>query len=666
MKTELLTVSKIFHESIFRIPDYQRGYSWEKQHLQDFWSDIEQLDLEKNHYTGVITLESVPESSWTSWNDDTWIIRSRRYTPYYVVDGQQRLTTISILIYCIISRCKELGISSINFTPISDVQRKYIFDTRQDELIRSYIFGYEKDNPSYEHLKTEIFDETSQSHHPDETTIYTRNLDNAKSFFMEKINSFTEDEINQTYSKVTQQLVFNAYEISKEIDVFVAFETMNNRGKPLSTLELLKNRLIYLAMQIGKDTEDGNLLRMRINDAWKTAYHFLGKNEKRPLDDDRFLEAHLFVYYFKNIETEFLSEDIQTFKRYLRTREITDNTSNFLLNRLFTRKRTTNNNFDIELPPVNQKLLNDYSSDLKVAVELYYKLSSPEISASKYKVDEVVWLERIGRLRGYEPNPLLLAIYSKERSAKKRIAFLEAYEKLLFIQTMRLGRTQDRDSGIYLSSESLKFISGKSNIETLHTWLSNNIDMATRDDNITEIISDWVKNGNGYYGWKAIRYFLFEYETSLMQTSKSERKKIDWDVFSKEDYDSEYISIEHIYPQRARDKYWTSKYQQFTTPQRKLLKNSLGNLLALSTPKNSSLGNKPFPEKVGNTKNTVGYCYGSYSENEVAQQENWGYIEILNRDLKMLEFLEKRWSINIGTKEQKIKCLGLAFLTTQL
>lgn len=441
---------------------------------------------------------------------------------------------------------------------------------------------------------------------------------------------------------------------------------MNNRGKPLSTLELLKNRLIYLAMQIGKDTEDGNLLRMRINDAWKTAYHFLGKNEKRPLDDDRFLEAHLFVYYFKNIETDILTEDLHTFKRYLRTREITDNTSNFLLNRLFTRKRITNGNFDIELPPVNQKLLNDYSSDLKVAVELYSKLSSPKSSPSRYKNEEAVWLERIGRIRGYEPNPLLLAIYSKEKSPKKRIAFLEAYEKLLFIQTMRLGRTHDRNSGLYLSPESLKFISGKTNIEILHTWLSNNIDAATKDENIIDIISDWAKNGNGYYGWEAIRYFLFEYETSLMQTSKSTREKIDWDVFSKEDYDNEYVSIEHIYPQKARDKYWTNRYQQFTPAQRKLLKNSLGNLLALSTPKNSSLGNKSFPDKVGNAKNSVGYCFGSYSENEVAQQDNWTHIEILNRGLKMLDFLEKRWSITIGTQEQKIKCLGLTFINNQV
>ena len=67
MKTELLTVSKIFHEALFRIPDYQRGYSWEEAHLRDFWTDIEQLDAAKSHYTGVLTLEAVPESAWAKW-----------------------------------------------------------------------------------------------------------------------------------------------------------------------------------------------------------------------------------------------------------------------------------------------------------------------------------------------------------------------------------------------------------------------------------------------------------------------------------------------------------------------------------------------------------------------------------------------------------------------
>lgn len=49
MQSELKSLSKIFSEVIFRIPDYQRGYSWESKHLKDFWNDIEQLPDNKSH-----------------------------------------------------------------------------------------------------------------------------------------------------------------------------------------------------------------------------------------------------------------------------------------------------------------------------------------------------------------------------------------------------------------------------------------------------------------------------------------------------------------------------------------------------------------------------------------------------------------------------------------
>ncbi|WP_214286731.1 DUF262 domain-containing protein, partial [Acinetobacter pittii] len=72
MQSELKSLSKIFSETIFRIPDYQRGYSWEEKHLKDFWNDIEQLPENRNHYTGVLTLESVSKSSYENWEDDKW------------------------------------------------------------------------------------------------------------------------------------------------------------------------------------------------------------------------------------------------------------------------------------------------------------------------------------------------------------------------------------------------------------------------------------------------------------------------------------------------------------------------------------------------------------------------------------------------------------------
>jgi hypothetical protein len=83
----------------------------------------------------------------------------------------------------------------------------------------------------------------------------------------------------------------------------------------------------------------------------------------------------------------------------------------------------------------------------------------------------------------------------------------------------------------------------------------------------------------------------------------------------------------------------------------------------LSKPKNSSLSNKPFPEKVsGKTEPAVGYRYGCYAENEVANCKEWTPKEILKRGLSLLGFMERRWGIEIGDEQQKKKMLGLEFM----
>src|SRR5258706_8161716 len=72
---------------------------------------------------------------------------------------------------------------------------------------------------------------------------------------------------------------------------------MNNRGKPLSKLELLKNRLIYLSTLVKAPDSERQTLRANINEAWKTVYEYLGAEKGRPLDDDDFLRSHWIVYF---------------------------------------------------------------------------------------------------------------------------------------------------------------------------------------------------------------------------------------------------------------------------------------------------------------------------------------------------------------------------------
>ena len=167
---------------------------------------------------------------------------------------------------------------------------------------RTYKFGYTVDNPSYDYLRYEIFNEGGSGSIT--KTFYTLNLKNAKLYFSQQLKGLYSKEglkgLQEVYEKLTKRFLFNEYVIEDELDVFVAFETMNNRGKHLSNLELLKNRLIYLTTLYTDDEIDlaeRQNLRQAISDAWKEVYHQLGRNEMHPLNDDDFLRSHWIMYF---------------------------------------------------------------------------------------------------------------------------------------------------------------------------------------------------------------------------------------------------------------------------------------------------------------------------------------------------------------------------------
>ena len=165
---------------------------------------------------------------------------------------------------------------------------------------------------------------------------------------------------------------------------------------------------------------------------------------------------------------------------------------------------------------------------------------------------------------------------------------------------------------------------------------------------------------NGFYRTSWLRYFLCEYEYSLMKKSKTNINKLNrWEI-----YERGYNSIEHIYPENSHNKYWIELFREYTSKQKNALKNSLGNFVAISSEKNGKLGNKSFPEKKSNTQNPVGYKYGTYAEIEIADYKDWDSMAILKRGLMLIAFLNERWGIRVGNgkKDDKYKFLGLQFL----
>jgi uncharacterized protein with ParB-like and HNH nuclease domain len=140
MPTELQNLDTIFNSRVFRIPDYQRGYAWGLPQLNDFWDDLIRLDTRRNHYTGQLTLERLPDDVWRSWEDSIWLIEGRGYKPFYVVDGQQRITTAIIFIKCLLDQIADND--QLAFTDKLDHIKKYLVQI--SGISHAYIFGYQR------------------------------------------------------------------------------------------------------------------------------------------------------------------------------------------------------------------------------------------------------------------------------------------------------------------------------------------------------------------------------------------------------------------------------------------------------------------------------------------------------------------------------------------
>jgi Protein of unknown function DUF262/Protein of unknown function (DUF1524) len=673
MKSELFSLSRLFTETLFRIPDYQRGYAWTNKQIRDFWNDIDQLETGTNHYAGVLTLEQVPKLDYERWDDDLWIIDSKGYQPFYVVDGQQRLTTAMILLQVIIEKMNDED--RLHYTSKEEIRKKFIFESRDGGISHSYLFGYDKDNPSHEFMKQRIFLERSDAHSVPEATIYTRNLNEAKTYFASRVSDVSIGRLEQLFRILTQAVLFNSYVIASDIDVFVTFETMNNRGKLLSTLELLKNRLIYLSTKLPVAAEERKKLRSTINECWKTAYHFLGRTEDENVDDDIFLRRHYALYFgARELARELAEaaasgdedEDEDEDEDMILTERlqlINDEYGSYLLEKHFV----VRNIREPSKPDraVTLQSLYEYAHSIKAYVKIHYKITNPfESSFSESETKALAQLSRIGEDRhGRDTQLLVLSIFASNigSAPELRAKALQLLENILFIGTLGWYRIDDQEN---FDSEhlALRLSAGILDLSGVIRVLGEFI--AARNSRIVphKIFGHWAQKPLGFYNWRAVKYLMFEYEQSLRESSRDTREKLHWKEFVGEGRGKNYSSIEHILPQKITNQYWKAMLEGYSLKERNQLKHTLGNLLPMSRPKNASLGNKSFADKKGTSLLNSGYSFGCYSENEVARESDWTPSSIVDRSVRMLDFIEKRWNVKIGTRQEKISMLGLDFV----
>lgn len=598
---ELLNLDGVIEKGVFEIPSYQRGYAWQIRQLKDFWNDLEHVSKLGNqfHYMHSLTLRELENEFENS--------------TFEIIDGQQRLTTSLILLGLLAktTQNKDPKYSLINLEPI--LSYKYY---GLSEAFRA-ITEEEKDLKAFK------------------TSFYAKNLIDAYAFFKEKISDTPVGTLEKMFDALIKKMLFSVVELNdNRIDPFSSFETINNRGKDLSTLELLKNRLHFVAHKIcdGKKLEK---LQQEINNTYTLIYHDL-----RQFEDDH-LEGFLkhFVAYYYGEKGDFkkrlLEMEFNAHKRY------TDNT-----------------NLNEEYEKIDDLLFYlSYSSKVWNFLHTLDEKSITLIVDDNKKLEIEITpkmrslLEKMRSLNALSDNaflPLLLSILTIQRAGKSANeqpyttqeleGLLEHLERFGFLIYGVAGKNTAKNEWIELAFKAIqayRFWGDKITIEDLPTLEKNffnrqgNSALELLEENIHSL-----KNAEKWYQWgKALNYLLYEYELHHNPETTL-------------NFDGSIESIEHILPQNPDQGYSAEEKNWAKNPH---IVHALGNLLLIPKNANSSLSNKPFDEK------RKQYLKGSYSEKEVAKNASFGVEQIKERSEKLLDFLIAHYRIAELVGESAIK-----------
>ena len=249
------TLSDLLANRLFRIPEYQRAYSWEAKHRQDMFDDIRATADKPDRGHFMATIVGLQRDKTTIVTDE--------YSVIEVVDGQQRLTTLVLLLKAI-----QLGLNS-ELTAHEKLAREL-----QELLVKP-------DNVSLILLQTNhdlshyFVDYLRKGTHPDPIEAASLS-DRALLSAMRECESFVnewKDPIQLT-SLLKNRLTFIFHEIGDEATVFTVFEVLNSRGMAVPWLDRLKSTLMAIAFEHSKGNTQETI--EELHSIWCSIYRTIG------------------------------------------------------------------------------------------------------------------------------------------------------------------------------------------------------------------------------------------------------------------------------------------------------------------------------------------------------------------------------------------------------
>jgi hypothetical protein len=529
IQPDFQSLSNVLNGKLFVIPEYQRHYSWKTKQRKDLFNDINKLiamdDSDKNHFMAtIVCLKTFADEK----------LGGHRFEYYDIVDGQQRLTTLVILLKAISLELHKQRDDEESLEEAKLLDRLLI--KRNQQLI---ILQSNHDNKSLlrNYLIAKSWDECP-NYQEDADTAADKNLCDA----MQECKDFVDDkDVIGLLQLVQNQLNFVLLTLEDKSAVYTIFEVLNSRGLAVDWLDKCKSVLMGLLYEYTNADNSSFAPHLKeLQDNWSEIYRIIGVT-----GDIRGDEIVRFTATLLNTHPQSKIMKAEEALEYIRNEC----------------KQSEN--------PI--KTILKITKTLKQVTKYLSQLGGREY--------DVVSKISQSRLLGVS----ILLKKGLQKGIKEQL--LSQWETTSFkIYGLFRKDSRSKVSAYINTAKEVQKYNGNANAKDLLKSIAS----IGEDFDINNV--DRELKGDCYNGWEnEVRYFFYQYEQYL---SEKKRYAINqnvwndiWKLTGKE-------SIEHIMPQNRN----ASDWQHISKQHQKLL-HSIGNLSLLTPPLNSEAGDKDFKHK---------------------------------------------------------------------
>ena len=614
-------------QNIFEIPEYQRPYVWKKDNWEALFSDL--TDNEAGYFVGAIICADKPSTTKAA------------YTRCDVVDGQQRLTTLSIFLAAIYNELETrrkilketLDTEFDDFwdehsARFSQIKRSLTVKT-SDGKFRTRVLPQNEDNLNdYFNILIEsglIKEATLDYNRPIGKKDGRHLIPRAYEYFKKSVSEYAEGDNGQYKNNVTEQ-VNRIVEILSKVNSSVLvkikadshssantlFEALNNRGVPLTITDLVKSQLFAALKEkhLGNFEKYSNVWEEEI---WQRVFVKDGK-EIPGGEQERF-----FRHSYNAFRTDWI-------KNY--------SSASFAIGKRANLYESYDKMIGLDSLRVFEQI--------KECAKIYPRLQGEEATGLSTSLHEAY--KDLGRINGATSYTLLLYLVKNRKSLHLMNEDFEKICRLLISFFVRRSFTDDPPANKldsifidYIDEIEKNHYIGDTIREELAIWLKSKYGADANDEKFKSRLREDVYDPKGPNS--AIRFVLIKLaENHLKKEAPHFWKKDTSGKHKKEVYS---WSIEHIMPQKLSTewkKILAGDDAEVVEKIRTNNVNKLGNLTL--TPYNSELSNRPFKDKkAAYSESPLNSGLNSY----ICQQNDaeWGAKQIQTRTELLIEEILK-------------------------